>query len=183
MFLQFQNYLPLEKDVALHLNKLEFLSPKDALCQVWLKLAQQFWRTKFLNFVNVFLLFHNWIELNIFYCIYKYKRIGYKGWCPAFDQSWIPFTQKCVVPCLVEIGLVVLEKNIKNVKSLWRQKQRRRSEKLTWTFSSGELIIIKLYTFSGLLMQQKQLHQKGDYHQAWGSLALSNVISWSYCKN
>ena len=34
---QFRNYLPLEKGVALHLNKLEFLSPKDVLCQVWLK--------------------------------------------------------------------------------------------------------------------------------------------------
>ena len=29
---------------ALQLNKLESPSPKDALCQVWLKLAQWFWR-------------------------------------------------------------------------------------------------------------------------------------------
>ena len=27
---------------------------KDALCQVWLKLAQWFWRRRFFNFVNVF---------------------------------------------------------------------------------------------------------------------------------
>ena len=33
----FRNYLPLEKGGALHLNKLESPSPKDALCQVWLK--------------------------------------------------------------------------------------------------------------------------------------------------
>ena len=39
----FRNYLPLEKGRALHLNKLEFPSPKDALCHVWLKLAQWFW--------------------------------------------------------------------------------------------------------------------------------------------
>ena len=32
----------LEKGEAIHLNKIEFPSPKDALCQVWLKLAQQF---------------------------------------------------------------------------------------------------------------------------------------------
>ena len=32
---------------GLHLNKLEYSSPKDALCQVWLKLAHWFWR-KFL---------------------------------------------------------------------------------------------------------------------------------------
>ena len=59
VLLLFRNYLPLEKGRALHLNKLEFPSPKDALCQVWLKLAQWFWRRRFLNFVYVFLLFRN----------------------------------------------------------------------------------------------------------------------------
>ena len=39
----FHNYHLLEKRVALHLNKLESPSPKDALFQVWLKLAQWFW--------------------------------------------------------------------------------------------------------------------------------------------
>ena len=43
-FRLFRNYLPLEKRWALHLNKLESLSPKDSLCQVWLKMAQWFWR-------------------------------------------------------------------------------------------------------------------------------------------
>ena len=33
----FRYYLPQEKGVALQLNKLEFPSPKYALCQVWLK--------------------------------------------------------------------------------------------------------------------------------------------------
>ena len=37
------NYLPLEKSAALHLNKLESRSPKNGLCQYWLKLAQLFW--------------------------------------------------------------------------------------------------------------------------------------------
>ena len=32
--------------MALYLQKLEFPSPKDALCKVWLKLAQQFWRRR-----------------------------------------------------------------------------------------------------------------------------------------
>ena len=36
-FSPFHNYLPLEKNAALHLNKLESPLPKDALCQVWLK--------------------------------------------------------------------------------------------------------------------------------------------------
>ena len=45
VFLLFSNYLPLEKGIALHLNKLESSSPtaKDALGQVWLKLSRWFW--------------------------------------------------------------------------------------------------------------------------------------------
>ena len=60
-FSLFPNYLPLEKGGALHLKKLESPSPKDALCQVWLKLAQWFWRRRFFNFVNVFSLFCNYL--------------------------------------------------------------------------------------------------------------------------
>ena len=55
IFLKFVNvvslfpyYLPLEKGMALHLNKTEFPSPKDALCHVWLKLAHL---KKKINFV------------------------------------------------------------------------------------------------------------------------------------
>jgi hypothetical protein len=44
VFLLFCYYLPLEKGNHLHLNKLESPTPKDDLCQVWLKLAQWFWR-------------------------------------------------------------------------------------------------------------------------------------------
>ena len=73
---------------------------KDALCQVWMKLAQWFWRRRFLNFVNVFSLFCNYLPLK-------------KGWGSSFEQTWIPFTQGCFVPSLVEIGPVVLEKRIK----------------------------------------------------------------------
>ena len=40
--------------VALHLNKLESFLPKDALSQAWFKLAQWFWRRRFLNFIAVF---------------------------------------------------------------------------------------------------------------------------------
>ena len=45
--------------VALHLNKLESPSPKDALCQIWLTLGQWFWR----NFINVFKLFCNYLPM------------------------------------------------------------------------------------------------------------------------
>ena len=54
-FSLFRNYLPLEKGVALHLNKLESSLPKGALCHVWLKLALWFWRkVGFLYFVYAF---------------------------------------------------------------------------------------------------------------------------------
>ena len=55
-------YLPLEKGVALHLNKLESPSPKDSLCQVWLTLAQWFTRF-FLDFFIVFSLFRYYLLL------------------------------------------------------------------------------------------------------------------------
>ena len=92
------NYLPLEKGRALHLNKFESPSSKDALCKVWLKLAQWVWRRRFLYFVNVFSPFCNYISP-------LEKEQG-----PSFEQTWIPFTQGCFVPSLVEIGSVVLER-------------------------------------------------------------------------
>ena len=57
------NYLPFEKGGALQLKKLESPSPKDALCQVWLKLAQWFWRRRFLHFRKYILLFHIYLPL------------------------------------------------------------------------------------------------------------------------
>ena len=62
-----------------------------------MKLAQWFWRRKILNFVNVFSLFVN------------YRRFG-KGGALHLSKSWIPFTQECFVPNLVNIGPAVLEK-------------------------------------------------------------------------
>ena len=44
VFLLFHNYLPLENRRALHFDTFDSSSPKDELCQVWLKLAQWFWR-------------------------------------------------------------------------------------------------------------------------------------------
>ena len=46
VFFLYPFYLPLEKGRALYWNKLESPLPKDALCQVWLKLAQWFWRRR-----------------------------------------------------------------------------------------------------------------------------------------
>ena len=47
VFSLIRNYLPSEKGGDLHMHKLESPWPKDALCQVWLKLAQWFWRRRF----------------------------------------------------------------------------------------------------------------------------------------
>ena len=46
VFWLFHNFLPLKKGRALHLHKIESSSPKEVLCQVWLKLAQRFWRRR-----------------------------------------------------------------------------------------------------------------------------------------
>jgi hypothetical protein len=43
MYFYSRYYLPLEKGYPLPLKKLESPSPKDDLCQVWLKLVQWFW--------------------------------------------------------------------------------------------------------------------------------------------
>ena len=84
---------------ALNLNKLESPSLKDALCicSVWLKLAQWFWRRRFLNFFNLF---------RYFVIISQWKGAG-----PLhLEQTWIPYTQGCIVSSMVKIGPVVLEK-------------------------------------------------------------------------
>ena len=94
VFSLFRNYLPLEKGVTLHMYQLEFPSPKDAMCQIWLILAQWFWRRRFLNFVDVFSLLRNILSpLGI--------------WITS-----ILFTQGCFVLSLVEIGSVVQEKKM-----------------------------------------------------------------------
>ena len=84
-----------------YLNKLESPSPKGALCQVWLKLSQWFWRKIFSNFVEVFSLFRNYMYLPF------EKRCGL-----SFEETCIPFTQVCFDLTLVEISVVVLEKKI-----------------------------------------------------------------------
>ena len=84
-------------DMALNLNKFKFPSPKDALCQVWLKLAQWFLRRRFLKFVNVFLLFPYYLPLEKCGALHSKKL-----------ESPSPKDTLCQV--FVEIGPVVLEK-------------------------------------------------------------------------
>ena len=63
----------------------------------------------------------------------------WRGPGPSFEQTWIPFTQGWFVPSLVEFGPVVLEKKSKMWKVNGQTTDNRWSEKLTWTFGSGEL--------------------------------------------
>ena len=96
-FLLFCYHLPLEKGVALHLNKFNSPSPKDASCLVWLKLALWFWRRRFLNFANAFLLFcyHHPLE---------------KGVPLHLNKVEFPTIKDALCQDLVEIGPMVLRK-------------------------------------------------------------------------
>ena len=55
------------------MNKFESPSPQDAMCQVWLKLAQWFWRKSFFSFVNVFLLLGNYLPFRKGWALYCEK--------------------------------------------------------------------------------------------------------------
>jgi hypothetical protein len=61
VFLLFRYYFPLEKGYPLRLNKLESPLLKDDLCQVWLNLAQWFWRRRFLKDPTPFLHFFDYL--------------------------------------------------------------------------------------------------------------------------
>jgi hypothetical protein len=63
----------LEKGYPLPLNKLESSSPKDDLCQVWLKLAQWFWRRRFLIDLIPFLHFCDYLPFEEDLALYLNK--------------------------------------------------------------------------------------------------------------
>ena len=62
VFLLFSDHLPLEKDGALYLIKLESSTPNNASCEVWLNWPSGLGE-HFLNFVNAFSLFGNYFPL------------------------------------------------------------------------------------------------------------------------
>ena len=76
--------------------KRESLLPKYALCQVWLKLAHQFYKMRFLNFVKVHLLSD--------YCL----PLG-KGRVLQLNKL-VSQSKGCFMPSLVVNGPLVLEK-------------------------------------------------------------------------
>ena len=72
-FSLFRYYLPLEWGYPLSLNKLESPLPTDNLCQVWLKLAQWFWRRRFLNDPTPFLHFCDYLPFEEDLALYLNK--------------------------------------------------------------------------------------------------------------
>ena len=86
------NNLPLEKGGALHLNKLESPSPKEALCEVWLKLARWVWKRRFLNSVNIFSQFRNYLPSEKGRAL-RLNKIESPSPKDTFCQVWLKFTQ------------------------------------------------------------------------------------------
>ena len=136
------------KGVALNLNKLESPSHKDSMYQVWLNLAQWFWRRGFLNLVNVFSLFH-------------YHMSPWHG--PWFEQTWILFTKRMLC---VQFGwnrprdTGKEDENVKNLQtdttgnqksSIWRERRTQQFFKsprslhgeLSISLSDGRLTDLK----------------------------------------
>ena len=141
----------------------------DALCQVWLKFAQWYWR-RLLNFVIVLSLFrycfplekdvalHLWIlnphhssmlcakfglnwssgsgekDLYTLLLYFYYLLLSSHGIAcgHSFELTWIPLTQACSVPCLVKIGLVVIE-NFLKIPSMYFHLPLERAWPFKWT--------------------------------------------------
>ena len=124
---------PLGKRQTLRLNKLEFPSPKDDLCQDWLKLAQWSGKEIFFTFVNVFTQFSNYLPLEKGGALHLNKL-----------ESPSPKDTLCQVPRLAQW----FWRRRWKCEKFQRQQQRRRrttnnfwSKELTWDFGSGELTI------------------------------------------
>jgi hypothetical protein len=82
----------MEMGYALHLNKLKSSTPKNDLCQVWLKLAQWLWRRRFLNDPIPFLHFSDYLP---------------------FEEDLALYLKK------LEFPLLVLKKIFKNVQCIF----------------------------------------------------------------
>ena len=131
---------PWEKDGPFFLTNLKNPSPKDALGQVWLKLAQWFQNRRFLNFVNVFSLFRNYLPLEKYRALHLNKLQSPLS-KDALCQVWLKLAQrfwrrrwKCEK---FTDGRTDRQTDRQTTEDRW-------SEKLNWAFSSGELKRINL---------------------------------------
>ena len=84
---------PSEKSVTLNLNNIESPLPEDVLYRVWLKLAKWFLRRRFLNFVNVFSLFRNYLPLEKGVALY-FNKLGFPSPQDALSQVLLKLAQQ-----------------------------------------------------------------------------------------
>ena len=113
VFSLFRNNLPLKRE-DLHLYGLKSPSPKNALCKVWLKLTQWFWRRRFFKISSMY--------FRYFVIISLWKRAG-----PSFEQTWMNSHHPWMV--CVKFGWIwfmgfVEDENVKS----WRQRKRQRRQ-------------------------------------------------------
>ena len=141
---------------------LEFPFPKEALCQVWLKSIQWFRRRSFVNFVIMhgsgeenFLI----LSLDFLFC----NNLTLEKGGPFIWKNWN--SHHPMILCAkfwLKLTLCFWKRRWKCGKFTDRQIDRRtdkrQSYKLTWAFSSGELIKLKewyLETFKGKAQRHK----------------------------
>ena len=129
----FVTYLSLEKDGAFYLNKLESHLSKDALYQVWLKLANWFWRRfRISSKIGFFFVY----EFPLFCYDFSLEKDGSFIWT---NLNLLHPRMLCVKFCWKWPSGFGEEENVKSLRQLRRRRQRRRrttdkfwSEKLTW---------------------------------------------------
>ena len=110
----------LVKGEALPLNKLDFLSYKNALCQYSLNLAQWFYRGRYLNVVNEFPLFRYYLPLEKSGAL-SLNKLEFSIPKNAFCHVWLKLAKRFC----------------------WRRTYNNDDDgqqtKVTWVFGSGEL--------------------------------------------
>ena len=149
-FSQFCSYHLLEKGEALHLDKLECLSPKDALYVASLDEIGQVVLENFLkNFVNVVLLFCNYLPLEKGGALHLYKLESRQprmhcckfGWIwPSGSGKQDFFISSMYIRYFVIISpwkrawpFISVRLKDENVKSLQQRQQWQRRRKQRWT--------------------------------------------------
>jgi hypothetical protein len=105
VFLLFCYYIPVERGYPIPLQTLESSPSKDDLCQVWLKLAQWFWRKNIFKLPHPFLHFCDYLPFEEDLALYlnNLNSLHPRIICPKFD-------------CF---GLLVLEKILKQIQCMF----------------------------------------------------------------
>ena len=87
-FWQFPYYLSMEKGMALYLNKRNFPSPKDAVCNCFVEIGLV---VLFFNFLNLFLLFCNYLPME-------------KGVAHLFHELKFPLPKNALCQVLLKLA-------------------------------------------------------------------------------